>query len=418
MVINMPEIPLYLLTFNCAKLRLNLKEFIENLAPSFPDDPCDLYVFGFQEMCTILDGSFPDLVNKHLIEINRIVLDALKTKHGSGAGAYSFTTVGFHHIGAIGMIAITPFPLKFRDCRIAEAGCGNAGSLLKGAVGLRLKYVSSDPVELTFASAHLAAYEGDFYYNKRLENVLTLMRSLDFGDGYSFVKPGAHAFFMGDLNFRTSKGKNPPVADLVELHDLAVNPLEDEIEQLVVKHDELTHGRSNGEVFTGFGEPCVTFPPTYKFHLNTAIYNSKRCPLWCDRILYQSTYKTLPTVHNYKSISTYLRSDHRPVYLHISVSVEPPEAIIGANGYLMILPSARPRHSVHVSDTWTESLDAVSGPTQIYMKCTVLDKINQLLVRRLSDLGIGYGLWFGTTSKGRLTSLALLLILWVVYSLC
>lgn len=412
-------IPLYLFTFNCAKLRINASDFVEHITPTLPDEPPHLFVFGFQELCSIMDGCFPDLANKHLIDINRIVLDTLRAKYGSGAGACDFTTVGFHHIGAIGMIAISPFPLKFRDCKYAEAGCGNANSLLKGAIGLRIRYQAPEHVELTFAVAHLAAYEGEFYYQKRLDNLQTLMRALDFGDGYSFVKPRSHAFFMGDLNFRAGKGK--PKAELVELHDENSTPLNQEIENLVDKHDELTIGRNNGEVFTGFGESCVTFRPTYKFHQGTAIYNTKRCPLWCDRVLYQNTYKKAPEVHLYDSVDSYLRSDHRPVYLHISVPVDAPEAIIGTNGYLMILPSARPNrhvdHALGTSSLWDDILDAVSGPTQIYMKCTVIDKLTQLFVRRASDWSIGYGLWLGTTSRGRVTLLGLVLVLWMVFSM-
>lgn len=424
------SIPLYLLTYNCGKLKLNAGEFIEKISSTLPDDICDLYVFGFQELCSILDGGFSDIVNRHLIEINRIILDTLKRKYSSQAGEYTFKTVGFHHMGAIGMVAVTPFSSRFRDTKYADASCGNANSLLKGGVGLRLRYSANldDFVELTFATAHLSAYEGEFYYSRRIQNIETIMRALDFGDGNSFLKPKSHSFFMGDLNFRTTKSlkkgtPNAALNDLVELHDQsASSTLGEEIEALVLKHDELTHAKNNGEVFTGFDEACITFRPTYKFHPNTAIYNSKRCPLWCDRVFFQNTYRHgSPKIHNYQSICEYMRSDHRPVYLHITVPFNPPESIIGANGYLVVLPSAGPsRHALHAlssEDEFPSTRDAVSGPTQIYMKCTVLDKITQLLLRRISDASIGYGLWFGTTRPGRLSVLALVLLLWLIYAM-
>lgn len=423
MLLN-PEISLFLTTFNVAKQPLNAADYISTLALALPDERCHLYVFGFQEFCSIMDGCFEEVATFHLIEANRIAIDALKSKYGSGRGALEFTTIGFCHVGATGIFAITCFPLRFRDCKTATASCGNYGSSLKGGVGIRVKYVDGDsePTELTFASAHLGAYEGASYYQRRVRNIWAIKRSLDFGDGFSFVKPGSHAFFMGDLNFRTRKkvGDELPTAELSRLHDQSQETfLPTEIEDLVVKYDELTRGKANGDIFTGFTEGCISFPPTYKFHQGTAIYNTRRCPLWCDRIFFQSTYSNgLPKLLKYDSIETYLRSDHRPVYLHISVPLKAPESIIGHNGNLVILPSAVPNrhiaHTIRSEVALTDDDDVVSGPTLVYMKCTAIDKFRQLILRRVADLILGYGIWLGTTPKGRLTLLAFLLIAWAL----
>lgn len=421
----MASVPLFLLTFNCGKLKLNARDFVEELLPALPDTPRDLYVFGFQEICSILDGSFPSSVRKHLIDINNVLLTALRRKYSSSAGAdFNFTTIGMNNLGAVGIVAITPFALKFDTCKFASASCGSANSLLKGAVGIRVKYttLNSEPesTEFTFALAHLSAYEGEFYYQKRLDNIQTLMRALNFGDGYSFLKPNNHAFFMGDLNFRTTKslkGKGSLPEDLKLLVDDKKNPSTKKISQLVFEYDELSKGRYDGEVFSGFDEASIGFSPTYKYHLGTAIYNTKRCPLWCDRILYQATYKSEADVkiESYSSISSYMRSDHRPVCLNVTVPVKAPESIIAANGYLVVLPVTphvgENRHDPKLMDM----RNSVSGPTQIYAKFTALDTLNQSLLRRISDFFIGYGLWFGTTAKGRLSLLGLVLSLWIVY---
>lgn len=419
------QIPLFLLTFNCAKLKLNAAEFIDHVIGALPQAACDLYVFGFQEVCSILDGAFPDIVNRHMIEINRILLDTLHEKYHSPSSPYNFTTVGLHHVGAIGMIAISPFGLRFRDCRFADASCGSAHSLLKGGVGLRVKYVPNPQtnIEFTFACSHLNANEGEYYYQRRLKDLYAVMRALDFGDGFSFLKPNCHSFFMGDLNFRTSKvvlkGKpSAALADFLDLHDRSnTSDVSGSIMSLVRKYDELTEGKNKGELFTGFSEPDITFQPTYKYYLDTAIYNTKRCPLWCDRILFQNTYKVghRPHVYKYLSIDTYKRSDHRPVYLHLSVPYIAPESIIGESGFLVVVPNTSPRP--HSSDFNFDQAneEIVSGPTLTFMKCTSLDKINQIFFRRVSDLFIGYGLWFGTTPKGRLLLLGFSLLMWVAY---
>lgn len=415
-----PPIPLFLLTFNAAKIKLSPADFAHHVLTILPETPCDMYVFGFQEVCSVLDGGFPKIVNKHMIDINRIVLDVLQQKYCSSDSPYNFSTVGLHHVGAIGMVAVSPFGLRFRDCCFAAATCGAINSLLKGAVGMRVKYVDAkDVVELTFACAHLNANEGEVYYQQRIKDVYTVMRALDFGDGYSLLKPQCHTFFMGDLNFRTTKNSNAntTLSDLLELRDRSnTTDISGEVPQYVQKYDELTEGRANGELLTGFSEPTITFNPTYKYHLDTAIFNTKRCPLWCDRIFYQSTYKAgaKPQIHRYDSLETYKHSDHRAVYLHLTVPRAAPESIIGENGFLVVLPSASILPSLGPGDVH-DQYETVSGPTLMFMKCTLLDKINQLFLRRISDFFIGYGLWLGTTPRGRVLLLGLVLLLWLFF---
>lgn len=425
----MSEIPLFLFTLNCGKEKLFAQEFVERVGTALPEHPCDLYVFAFQEICSTMDGSFAEVAKSHLISNNRVVLDTLKARYN---GSYNFTTVGLQNMGAIGIVAITPFPLKFRDTRFATASCGYLMSLLKGGVGLRTRYVQpgKEPTDLTFVSAHLAANEGDFHYQTRVSNILTIMRALDFGDGFSYIKPRSHAVFMGDLNFRTTKNPNDQatVLRLVQLQDRQDLGNDTEIELLFRQHDELFAGRNSGDLFSGFAEACINFAPSYKFHPNTAIYNTKRSPLWCDRVLFQNTYKLRsPVIHSYNSLHTYMRSDHRPVYLHISLPIDPPETIIGHNGNLMVLPSSVPeRHLRHKEQLGydkglrlqlADAADSISGPTSIYLKCTGIDKIQQLFIRRLSDAGIGYGLWLTTTPRGRVTLLAILVFAWFLHRL-
>lgn len=419
------SIPLFLLSFNMAKLGLNAHEFAETLVQSLPDDACDLYVFGFQEICSTLDGCFPMAVQKCLIEINRVLLHGLKTKYNlPQTTKFNFTTVGMHSTGAVGIIAITPFILKFSTARFADASSGYGCTLTKGAVGLRIKYVCEDTsiTELTFGNAHLWANEGELQYQRRVQDLHAVMRAMNFGDNYNFLKPQCHTFFMGDLNFRTSKKGVSPVQELLDLPlNPSIDPVEPSDEQaklivsLVKKYDELTAGRENSEIFSGFEEPCISFLPTYKYHLGTAIFNSLRSPLWCDRILYQSTYRkgTSPIVHQYKSMSLYLRSDHRPVYLYITIPTEAPKSIIDRNGHLVVIPPTQDLNSSK-SCSLIDAKNEVSGPTQVYMKSTPLDKLQQLVARPIADTLLGYGLWITTTSSGRLALAFSVLLIWMV----
>lgn len=436
---NKYSIPLYLLTYNCNKQKLNSETFLSKIIESLPEELSTLYVFGIEELCSIIDGCFEDNANKHLIQFNRYLIEALNQKYGTED--VKFHTIGMNHMGAIGIIAITPYPLKFHKLRVGQSGCGYGYSSMKGVVGMRLTYLpegkydsGKDPIELTFANAHLSAYEGEYYFQKRNKEVIRLMRSIDFGDGYSLLKPRSHCFFMGDLNYRTVKKYNPDstgTAQLLSLQDQAkLSP--DNIEELVKEYDELTDGRQNGTIFAGFSEACINFRPTYKYHINTAIFNRKRSPSWCDRILFQSTYKidrsrtpkmetklrNLPEIHKYDSIGSILDSDHKPVFLSITIPLAPPQPIISPSGYLQVLPSERPnshyQHGTNVSQ-FDMPEESIIGSTLVYMKPTMVDRIIQNLVRRISDRSIGYGLWFSTTSRGRLTLLAVSLVFWALY---
>lgn len=429
-----PEIPVFLLTFNCNKQPIDSDEFSAKLQAVLPETPASLFVFGFQELCSIMDGCFAQDSRKHLLAANKMLLDTLQ--HRYGAENMGFQTVGLAQTGAIGLVAITPFLLRFFGVKTATSGCGAFSSSLKGGVGLRVLYSEEgkdllNAVGLSFACAHLRAFEGETNYDRRNKDVLTVIRSLDFGDGYGLLKPNSHCFFMGDLNYRTAKKysrKSAASTDLFGLQDQSMEPNMGDIEDLVTKYDELSQGRQNGDVFAGFAEACVTFRPTYKYHNHTAIYNAKRLPSWCDRILYQLTYKrprlalnakpkeedSLPRVNTYNCISTYLQSDHRPVYLLISIPRQAPESIVSPNGYLQILPSETPNlHFSHGSEG-QDVAESMLGPTQIYVKPTRLDAFTQFYVRNIADFSIGYGLWFLLTPRGRLLVLVMLLLLLLV----
>lgn len=436
---NNDNIPLYLFTYNCNKQILDYELVLPKIIESLPEQLSTLYVFGLEELCSIIDGCFTENASNHLIKFNRFFIEALSRKYGTED--VKFHTIGMNHVGAIGIIAITPYPLKFHKLRLGRSGCGYGFSSMKGAAGIRLSYKpegrhgsTSGLVEMTFANFHLSAYEGDHYFQKRNNEITQLMRSMDFGDGFSLLKPKAHCFVMGDLNYRTSKKYDPTSASSNQLLNLQDQSKlnHGNIEELVKEYDELTQGRYNGDIFAGFSEACINFRPTYKYHLNTAIYNRKRSPSWCDRILYQSTYKynlplvlsrkkessIWPQIHEYGSIQSILSSDHRPVYLSITVPTNPPESIISPHGYLQVLPSETPNNHLQHDSNNQEldvSAESIIGTTQTYMKSTVLDKLVQGYVRKISDFSIGQGLWFVSTPKGRLALLLVFLLCWGGY---
>ena len=83
-----------------------------------------------------------------------------------------------------------------------------------------------------------------------------------------------------------------------------------------MQHDQLV---KSGRL--GFQEADIKFDPTYKFDLGTNSYDSskkQRVPSWCDRVLYMGNVQNL----TYGSETSFVNSDHKPVYADFRIMVE------------------------------------------------------------------------------------------------
>ena len=432
------QLPLYLFTYNCNKQVIETNTFKSKVTESLPDEPSLLYVFALQEFCSIMDGSFKSSANQQLISYNENIQVMLFEKYGMDC----FQTIAMNHVGSIGLIIISPFAPKFSNIRTATSSVGYGYSSMKGGVGIRLKYLADNrkSVELSFAGVHLNAYEGEYYYLQRNQNLLTVTRSLEFGDGYGLIKPNNHIFILGDLNYRTTqdyKRTSVVAQNLLTLSDQHSTIDNNEyVYQLFSQYDELYKGLKNGEILLGFSEARIEFQPTYKYLINTGIYNAKRCPSWCDRILFLSTYEdaehlhllrtnsthSLPVIDKYESINSLLLSDHRPVYLRISIPFDPPKLIISPmSGCLEIVSSGLSQQSRFLDFGQLEEIDhdnyIESGPTSIYLKPTKWDFFTNRVITQFMDNIIGYGLWLGTTVEGRMILFVLIMVLFALWYL-
>ena len=71
-----------------------------------------------------------------------------------------------------------------------------------------------------------------------------------------------------------------------------------------------------------FVEGPIKFPPTYKFHKGTDMYNAKRVPAWCDRILWVTPSHPCITINQRVYASSDITpevSDHRPVFSEFDI---------------------------------------------------------------------------------------------------
>lgn len=133
--------------------------------------------------------------------------------------------------------------------------------------------------------------------------------------------------FMGDLNYRINGNRS------------VVNKLlASEMHEVMLSNDQLRVSMAAGLVFPNFIgksprffhpcelifltrllllsiEPPLNFRPTYKFDLNSDVYDSgpkSRVPSWTDRILYVPNSQVQCLAYN--SDTSIRTSDHRPVY--------------------------------------------------------------------------------------------------------
>lgn len=335
---------IFLFTLNCAKTS-QLRSIAEAVGRSLPEESPDLFVFGFQELVELLPSLTPGVVDEELSQLKALIATTVEEKYGIEV----FKSVN-SSVGAIGSFVLSVGPIE--SVLEASTTCGLMYSSLKGGCGLRIKY---NHQYYTFVTAHLSANEGQLA--RRIQDSTKVLRGLQFGDGWSVLRPQSHVFFMGDLNFRSRSG------------------------DALLSNDELIPSMSRGECFPGFDECAIAFKPTYKFNIGTDTYNKKRIPSWCDRILFlkyprivKSEYQSAPV----------LTSDHHAVYLDLTVDQLPAEAV-STRGQI----TSQAGEVIDMSLSTTVQLDAI--------------------LRLIGDFVVWISLWLTRTTLGRVLLCTLVL---------
>ncbi|OEH75493.1 endonuclease exonuclease phosphatase family related protein [Cyclospora cayetanensis] len=199
---------------------------------------------------------------------------------------------------------------------------GNAGN--KGAVGVRL---SLGGVSFSFLNVHLAS--GQTSSHERVQQMqLVLQQAFQTGSSnYPMALHHDFAFIAGDFNFRLHMSHQQVVE---ELNNSNFKPLLSCDQLYICKKHHVPP-------FNSLIEPPITFRPTYKYKRNSQLYDLKRTPAWCDRILYGgrlvppadsrgnrgNTHSAGSPVQclSYTHHQCYFSSDHKPVSGVFEVSV-------------------------------------------------------------------------------------------------
>ncbi|KAF1914992.1 SacI homology domain-containing protein [Ampelomyces quisqualis] len=179
---------------------------------------------------------------------------------------------------------------------------GMAGN--KGAVAIRIEYGNTS---ICLVTAHLAA--GFANYEERNRDYKTISHGLKFQRNRS-IEDHDTVIWLGDFNYRIGLS-NEKVQKLCHVGDL----------ETLYENDQLNLQMVAGLTFPYYSEARITFPPTYKYDLNSDTYDTSekaRIPAWCDRVLRKGD--NIRQIHYDAAPLRF--SDHRPVYATFQVIVQ------------------------------------------------------------------------------------------------
>ncbi|KAL5220693.1 hypothetical protein ABZP36_025406 [Zizania latifolia] len=200
--------------------------------------------------------------------------------------------------------------------KVSTVGVGAMGYIgNKGSIAVSMSIYQT---LFCFICCHLTSGEKDGDVLKRNADVQEIHRRTIFNpvSGVSMPKTiydHERIIWLGDLNYRInlSYEKTHEFISMKDWNGLFQN-------------DQLKRELKKGRLFDGWTEGVISFPPTYKYKVNSEKYTSdepksgRRTPAWCDRIL---SFGKGMRLLAYRTVDIRL-SDHRPVTAVYTADVE------------------------------------------------------------------------------------------------
>ncbi|KAL0584150.1 hypothetical protein ABG067_006034 [Albugo candida] len=293
----------------------------------------DIVAIGLQEIVDL--NAVNVVVNNHSVQRSlaweETILHALNTQFES---ENQYKPVLEKHLVGISLLV---FVRKehwehVKEVAGATAGVGIMGMMgNKGGAAIRMSFYDSS---LCFVCSHLAAHRDNIAgRNADYHNILSKVDFEKENEHFVFKNETATQFFSrepsilhhdfvfwaGDLNYRITD-------DISTEECLQLAESSQSCERLLPR-DQLLIERKRGNVFYGFEEASINFPPTYKFQAGTNRYDRRpekkiRAPAWCDRVLWKSKCPTHVKNVKYDAMMDLDISDHKPVHAHFTVKIK------------------------------------------------------------------------------------------------
>ncbi|XP_041114662.1 synaptojanin-1-like isoform X9 [Polyodon spathula] len=240
--------------------------------PDFQDaqkEPIDIFAIGFEEMVELNAGN---IVNASTT--NQKLWAAELQKTISRDNKYVLLA-SEQLVGVCLFVFIRPQHAPYiRDVAVDTVKTGMGGATgNKGAVAIRMLFHSTS---ICFLCSHFAA--GQSQVKERNEDYNEISRKLSFPMG-RLLYSHDYIFWCGDFNYRIDL-PNEEVKELIRQQNW----------DTLTTGDQLVNQKNAGQIFKGFLEGKIDFPPTYKYDLFSDDYDtSEKCrtPAWTDRILWK-----------------------------------------------------------------------------------------------------------------------------------
>ncbi|KAK8229080.1 Endonuclease/exonuclease/phosphatase [Phyllosticta capitalensis] len=295
-----------------------------------PEDPSDIYVFGFQELVDLEDKkvtakSFFKSAKKkdaseqeHMSRQYRAWRDHLTRCIDDYLPGEQYTLL--HTANLVGLFTCIYVKeserLRIRDINAAEIKLGMHG--LHGNKGALIVRFLLDDSSLCFINCHLAAGQTQTAHRNNdaaaIIQTPSLPPQMDPEErAYNFMPGGDGSMILdheicilnGDLNYRIDTMTRDAVIKCINEGNLT----------RLLERDQLllSKRRHPGFRLRPFNEYPIEFAPTYKYDVGTDSYDTsekKRSPAWCDRLLYRGVGRIKQTEYRRHEVRV---SDHRPV---------------------------------------------------------------------------------------------------------
>lgn len=305
-----------------------------------PEDPPDIFVFGFQELVDLEDKkitaksffkkkkSREASEHEHMSHQYRAWRDHLIRVLDEHVPNQHYTLLRTANlVGLFTCIFVKESErTNIRDVCSAEIKLGFSGRVgNKGALVVRFFI---DDSSICFINCHLAAGQTQTMHRNNdaaaIMEAAPLPRNRSPADCANFFVGGGDGSMIldheicilnGDLNYRIDSMTRDSVISAVKQGNLAK----------LLDRDQLllSRKRNPGLRLRAFNEAPITFAPTYKYDVGTDNYDTsekKRSPAWCDRLLYRGIGRIKQI--DYRRHDTVKVSDHRPVSGRFKIRVK------------------------------------------------------------------------------------------------
>eukprot|EP01004_Peranema_trichophorum_P005223 NODE_4091_length_1232_cov_44.025248_g3595_i0.p1 GENE.NODE_4091_length_1232_cov_44.025248_g3595_i0~~NODE_4091_length_1232_cov_44.025248_g3595_i0.p1 ORF type:complete len:386 (+),score=52.35 NODE_4091_length_1232_cov_44.025248_g3595_i0:59-1159(+) len=240
----------------------------------------DVIVIGLQEV---------DMTAKAMVTLSAKA-DAWKTRLLATMSSYDLEYVTCQCMGGLFLLVCVHRHLHHAvdDIQVTSTPTGWGGLCgNKGGVVARLRI---DSKYYCFVNSHLAAHQ-----------TKVKQRNID----YDCIKNGTifpmrpfsilthdYVFWFGDLNYR------------LDIHRDHLDKLLSQKDcDTLLDHDQLNREKALGRVFRFFSEGEIQWTPTYKF--KSDMYDSRRSPAYCDRVLWYERHLAQNHLHCHSHIGPY-----------------------------------------------------------------------------------------------------------------